>query len=532
MKKKLPFIVTICLLVFSLTSYSQAGRYLTEVFSSVTVTSNVIYGNNLSILTGTLTATDLKCDVYEPVGDVATERPLVIVLHTGSFLPMYSNRSPMGSKTDSVIVEMCTRFAKRGYVAVAPDYRLGWNPASGTQEVRTGTLLNAVYRVTQDAKNCVRFFRNDRSTTNTYKIDTSKIVVGGFGSGGYISLAYGSYNKPSEVGLTKFLDNRVSPPVPYVDQAVMGNFDGTDATTMNTPNYASYSSKINMIFDLGGAEGDTSWIEPGEVPVVGFHCVKDPYASYTTGNIIVPTTGQFVVEGSGNYDVLRIANYKCNNNQILRESEFTDVYSTRANSVNDSLEGLFPFITGTPVVPAGCTGNGTIREQGQPWDWWDAAAFPGQYDVATGSTAGTGVNIQCAQLNGNPDMSATKGRLYVDTIQGYLNPRMVCVLGLPGCVTKASPPAPYPTVSIDENTSVSDIRIFPNPSSGAVNFSVSGANLIQGIEIYDVTGALVKQVAGLSVQTYTILRDGLVAGFYIAKIKLSTGTVSAKIILE
>ena len=35
------------------------------------------------------------------------------------------------------------------------------------------------------------------------------------------------------------------------------------------------------------------------------------------------------------------------------------------------------------------------------------------------------------QLLGNPDMSATKGRAYIDTVQGYLNPRIYAALNLP-----------------------------------------------------------------------------------------------------
>lgn len=530
MKKTVQRFVIICLMAYSAAGYCQAGRYLTEVFSAVSVTSDVVYGNNLSILTGSPTATDLKCDIYQPVGDVLTERPLIIVLHAGSFLPRYTNNSPMGSKTDSVIVEMCTRFAKRGYVAVAPDYRLGWNPISGIQEVRTGTLINAVYRVTQDAKNCVRFFKNDRATTNSYLIDTAKIVVGGFGSGAYISLACASYNKLSEVGLPKFLDNRVSPPVPYVNQAVMGNFDGTDATTLNTPNYPTYSSKINMIFDVGGAEGDTSWIEPGEVPVVGFHCTKDPYAPYKTGNITVSTTGQFVVEGSGNYDVLRIANKTCNNNQIFRNSIFTDPYTMRANQVNDGLEGLFPFVTPPPGLPLTCDAIGTQREQSAPWDWWDASTFPALYDAATGATPGRGNEVQCAYLRGGPNMSAALGRLYVDTIQGYLNPRIVCALGLPGCVDNPVHPDPY--TGMDDDFLGNFIRIFPNPSSSEINFSVSAPNTIQKIELYDMTGRLLKHVSGLNVQSYTLQREGLISGFYISKIILNTSVYCNRIIFE
>jgi dienelactone hydrolase len=66
-------------------------------------------------------------DVYEPSGDTASVRPLVLVLHTGSFLPAVMNGQPTGGRKDSAVVEMCTRFAKKGYVAAAVSYRLGWN---------------------------------------------------------------------------------------------------------------------------------------------------------------------------------------------------------------------------------------------------------------------------------------------------------------------------------------------------------------------------------------------------------------------
>ncbi|MBK6950356.1 MAG: hypothetical protein IPH16_21800 [Haliscomenobacter sp.] len=48
---------------------SQAQeRYLKEIFTGVTVTSSITYGNNLSVLTGAPVATALKMDVYAPTG--------------------------------------------------------------------------------------------------------------------------------------------------------------------------------------------------------------------------------------------------------------------------------------------------------------------------------------------------------------------------------------------------------------------------------------------------------------------------------
>jgi len=43
-------------------------RYLDEVFSEVSVTADVSYGNNISVLEGPLSVQPLLMDVYSPVG--------------------------------------------------------------------------------------------------------------------------------------------------------------------------------------------------------------------------------------------------------------------------------------------------------------------------------------------------------------------------------------------------------------------------------------------------------------------------------
>ena len=43
-------------------------------------------------------------------------------MHTGSFLPATLNGQANRGKTDNAIVEQCTNFAKKGYVAVAISY--------------------------------------------------------------------------------------------------------------------------------------------------------------------------------------------------------------------------------------------------------------------------------------------------------------------------------------------------------------------------------------------------------------------------
>ena len=138
-------------------------RYLNEVFTDVNVTTDVLYGQNVTVLPllqgAPPAAQPLVCDIYEPAGDTETDRPLMIYIHTGNFLPQYLNGSAVGTKSDSVAVELCSRYAKMGYVVASIDYRLGWNPLAATQSERTYQLINAAYRGVQDARTAVRFFR-------------------------------------------------------------------------------------------------------------------------------------------------------------------------------------------------------------------------------------------------------------------------------------------------------------------------------------------------------------------------------------
>lgn len=515
--KKLHLIAIIFFMGISLQGFSQ--RYLTETFTDVTVTSDVVYGKNWSVIATTPLKFDNKCDVYEPTGDTASNRPLVIVLHTGSFLPAVNNGQATGSKKDSAVVEMCMRFAKKGYVAVAADYRLGWSSQSKDQDVRTGTLINAVYRAIQDAKNCVRFFKNDGANANTFKIDSTKIAVGGFGSGGYIAVGYANFDKVHELQVVKFAD--LNTKEPYVDQTVAGNFNGTNATAQNLPNYPYNSSAINMIFNIGGASGDSTWIEAGEPPVVGMHCYKDPFAPFKSGAIIVPNTGDFVVTGHGSHDIVRINN-RLNNNAAINEGTYTDVYTTRASQVNDGLAGLFPFITPTPGADLSGGICGPQKEQASPWDWWDEAKLISDYNATGAPTPGIAVN--CAQMSSNPDMSAAKARLYIDTIQGFITPRMACALGLPGTNCAGF------TQGINENVATATANIFPNPASTVVN--IVATSTIKTVELIDLTGRVVLQAAGLNTKAYTIQTEGVTAGLYIARITTTDGIVSKKIILE
>lgn len=509
MKKNL-FFVSMFYAAVSIHSLDAQQRYLDDVFTAVTVTNDVTYAQNITVITGSPALSSLKMDVYEPTGDTLTARPLVLLFHTGSFLPAVMNGQPTGSKKDSAVVEMCIRFAKKGYVAAAVTYRQGWNPLASSQDVRTGTLINAAYRGVQDAHTCVRYFRKDIATNgNQYKVDGNRIAIGGIGTGSYISLAYAYFDKYSELNMAKFVNFNVSPPAPYIDTTLSGDFQGTLARPLNNPSNVGYSSAVNMVFNCGGALGDSSWLEAGNIPVVGLHCTKDPNAPYKTGAVIVPTTGDFVLEASGSHDILRRANNTVfgDINAILKLGTYSDPYTTRANQLNNGYEGLFPFVTPAALPGIMCSSPTILlpgQEQGAPWDWWNEA----WYKAAATSVGQNGDTMACNAKRGNPDMSPVKGRKYIDTIQGYLAPRIVNVLALPGNTV----------TGMNESAVIFNLNMYPNPSSNVINITTSGTQPISSIEIYNITGKLVRKETGINAIRFTLSKQQLSEGMYFMKV--------------
>jgi len=408
------------MLVIALCSGVYAQRYLEEIFDEVEVTSNVVYGNNATVIAyqlfGEAIPQDLILDVYEPTGDVETARPLILYFHTGNFIPHPQNGGPSGLRTDSSVVEMCTRLAKMGYVVASCDYRLGWNPIAPTQDERVYTLINAAYRGVQDCRTAVRFFRKSIvEESNPYGIDDSRIAVWGQGTGGYISFAASTINNYIEdiATVEKFIWEPQGVPIPMVIEQVNGDIYGTsfginplDGDTLCYPNHVGYSSDFHVAVNMGGAMGDISWLEDGSIPMISFHVTSDPFAPYEDGIVIVPVVNLPVVEVSGSYSVQSAANGFGNNDVFELADGYAPgiLYTDAANANNDGNFGLYPF-----VRPAGSEADSA------PWEWW----------------ADTNPN-NAAGLITNADMSPEKGRAFCDTIQWYAAPRLSCALNLPG----------------------------------------------------------------------------------------------------
>ena len=500
MKKTLLLITALTILITQ-TIYSQE-RYIDNIFTNVEVEENVVYGNNVTafpMLLGQLPTTeDLVMDIYTPEGDCGWEsfnRPAVILLHTGSFLPPILNGQATGAKNDNAIIQQCMEFAKKGYVAIALSYRLGWNATSDNEDVRRRTLIQAALRGLQDTRTAVRFLRKSIEEDNPYGL-SGKMVVGGLGTGGYVSLAAATLNDyESELLLPKFLDTSTGEAIPYIIPEFLGNLDGTsegilpaldldgdgipEATdvTLCIPNHVEYSSEIDMAFNIGGALPDSSWVNAGEPAIASMHCYLDEFGPYEVGDVIVPTTNEFVIEAHGSLVVQRLSSQYGNNDafeglsmqindtwygngdgaansalQVQADNGFgSPLFDDEGNPVwsfagHDVYPGLFPIVapTGDQLTADDCNNCGQSAsaclfpwgQQGSPWDWWnndpsDPFGYPQLALSNPFAPAGiTAETYACQSTTDNPDMSEAKGLAFAAMIQEFICPRIHAALEL------------------------------------------------------------------------------------------------------
>ena len=186
------------LLLFLLTTPLAAQPYVDSTFA-YTVATNIAYGQDVDFAGN---VRQLQLDVAYPTNDAAATRPLVMIVHGGAFIA--------GTKSDAVPARLMRDFAARGYVAASINYRLGyfqtssyWNcnvslfgvPWNCLNARDTTEWYRAAYRGMQDLKGATRYMVQNATT---YKIDPDNVFYIGESAGGFVTLAAGYLDHPSE----------------------------------------------------------------------------------------------------------------------------------------------------------------------------------------------------------------------------------------------------------------------------------------------------------------------------------------------
>ncbi len=243
-------------------------RYYDEIFN-FNLTTDIKFGeapqplpldpNNIQ---------ELFMDVYQPNGDTLSARPLIIWAFGGGFV--------FGSKTSTDIVALSSAFAKRGYVTAAIDYRLS------TDLVVNNDIENsyeAVAKAMHDMRASIRYFHKDAATSNNFKIDTSRIYIGGVSAGAVTALHIVHLDEleiPTE--MQEFFDEN-------------GGLSGNSGN-------GGYSENVAGVISLCGMLLDVDLINPEvTTPIVSMHGTEDDVVPYGSGTIEILDIG-LEVDGS------------------------------------------------------------------------------------------------------------------------------------------------------------------------------------------------------------------------------------------
>ena len=526
------FTLALAVAVLAAVSAQAQMRYVDADFD-VDITTDVVYGNNISVLTGEPQPVDLLTDVYAPSEDTTASRPAVILMHTGSFVPPLISGGITGSRSDSAVVNIAKRLAARGYVVFAATYRAGWNPA-GDQNTRTGTLLNAAYRGGQDTHNAIRWIKKTvAEDQNPYGVDTTKLVVWGLGTGGYNVHTAAYLDRYEELREDKWINSSTGNI--YVDEALSGDPQGLTEAPLNRVNYPNYTSTFQLGVNMGGALGDTTWIEgkDTEPALIGLHVVSDPFAPFGNGPVIVPVGQAFVVNVSGTNIAVREANETGQNDIMAPANDpgqinpsvfgqlaaFVAAKNAQLKNVTIDYQGemiplsrdnMYPFIL--PGLQAG------------PWDWTNKAQLDALV-AAVNSSQGTSYDsdeLYNNSLRTNPDMSAAKGMAYIDTTMAFFLPHACEALEL-GC-------APSIT-DVEEllKANAVGLTLAPNPAADYVTLATADQHPIRDVAVYSITGQRVSYVVGIDQTVYRLDRGNLPTGQYIVRVRVDDGITARKI---
>ncbi|MFN0213245.1 MAG: T9SS type A sorting domain-containing protein [Saprospiraceae bacterium] len=256
MKKNILFLLFLLTMPAAMLSAQNPGcdgsRYLDDVFSSVKKTI-VVYAPTVSHLGQNI---NLSMDVYEPIGDNLSERPVVILAHGGSFA--------FGDKT--LMQRWCELLAKKGYVAASIQYRLyPWLVLGLPDSIG---IFDTAAKAVGDMKASVRYFREDAATSNQFRADADNIFIGGFSAGAVTALHAGYMDEGDQI--PTFLQNIL---------AANGGLEGISGTASNK----TYSSNSKAIVSMSGGIYRSFWVDSTEVPVVSIHGTADGTVPYTYG---------------------------------------------------------------------------------------------------------------------------------------------------------------------------------------------------------------------------------------------------------
>jgi serine protease AprX len=115
----------------------------------------------------------------------------------------------------------------------------------------------------------------------------------------------------------------------------------------------------------------------------------------------------------------------------------------------------------------------------------------------------------------NPSMTDVKAKAYIDTIVGFVTPRIVVQFDLAQLYTSIK--------EVDMNKYLS---VYPNPASSIVNVQFTGTGNITSLRVIDIAGRTLVNTQSINNNKYVVDATQLAKGVYFIDASLSNGSTA------
>lgn len=483
----------------------DGSRYAADVFTAVTQTTGITYGQNTvrDYSTGTDTPTTLQLDFYEPSGDGAAQRPLVIFAFGGSFVS--------GRRQD--MDDLCQAFARKGYATATIDYRLvpaGAGCPSGFPNCNQlavfssrARLADQIVRASSDMKAAVRFFRR---YATTYRIDPTRIIVAGYSAGAITALQ------------TAYLDSETEDSNYTAAYQANGGLEGN--TDLPAPDnlLPTYNARdLAGAFSLAGAVARLSVVGAANPPLYAAHGDADQVVPYGRGTAFGTST--YTLYGGGalhaRADSIGLANQLYTvaggDHASTRQEPSRTAITTAAAAFFQEVICRAPL----PVVLAGFTGRAEAGTCAATLTWRTASEVNSrQFDVQASRDG-----RQFATLGTMPSQNRLAGASYTFRTPALAAGAQYFRLRL----LDADGTATYgPVLTLVAACAAPPLVLAPNPARDQVLVSGLPAGPVQ-VLLYNALGQIVSQSAAAGSATLPLA--GLAPGIYLLQV-VDTGGVA------
>ncbi|MDO3388710.1 alpha/beta hydrolase fold domain-containing protein [Gilvimarinus sp. SDUM040013] len=241
-----------CLALSALATFSWAQaddiserdrRYLNPVFEKTERHGDIEFARVFNDSSGETEILAMR--IFEPVGDDARLRPLLVLTPGGGFV----------ATGDDWMDDVAHQIAQAGYVVALNQYRLA------TSIEGPDLYFDALLKSVADQKSAIAHLVDQAKASNPYRIDLNNVFIGGHSAGAIISMHTG-YLDPGDALLPGMAE-------PIAKFGGLGQLD-SDVT-------------VRGIINLAGLVTDVTILDASEPPLLSIHGDNDATVPLHTG---------------------------------------------------------------------------------------------------------------------------------------------------------------------------------------------------------------------------------------------------------